>query len=171
VNVEPATENDVSELLELRDAISAWLSTRGVQQWLPNTLSASQLQEQITDGTVFVVRDGPPIAASLTLTSSDPAFWGDDPTPAGYVHRLMVRRDLAGRGLGSDLLRWAEDTCRQKNRRVLRLDCDETNEVLRRLYAREGFREVGRRFIPGLLAHGGGIVLFEKSLTIQWENS
>ncbi len=48
----------------------------------------------------------------MNLQWSDPFFWGDNDTDAGYVHRLAVRRDHAGRGFGEALLAWADEPLR-----------------------------------------------------------
>nr|WP_258342348.1 hypothetical protein [Saccharopolyspora gregorii] len=59
------------------------------------------------------------------------------------------------------MLRWAGDRGRASRARFLRLDCDESNEVLRAFYRGLGFREVGRRDLTdGLFS----VTLFEKGL-------
>jgi GNAT superfamily N-acetyltransferase len=38
-------------------------------------------------------------------------FWGElgsDPD-AGYIHTMAVKREYAGRGIGGELLKWADD--------------------------------------------------------------
>ena len=45
------------------------------------------------------------LVGTVRLLWTDPDFWGDDHTPAVYVHGLMVDRRAAGHGLGHDAAR------------------------------------------------------------------
>ncbi len=78
------------------------------------------------------------------LQWEDPRFWGDDGTDgrAGYVHRLVVRRAHAGRGLGARILAWADENVRAGGRSHLRLDVVSHNAPLRRYYETAGFEHV-----------------------------
>ena len=84
-------------------------------------------------------------SARVRLLWTDPDFWGDDDTPAVYVHGLMVDRRAAGHGLGTALLDWAAARGRDAGVDLFRLDCRTTNPVLRAYYERYGFRAVGQR--------------------------
>ena len=83
------------------------------------------------------------------------------PPDAGYVHGLVIDREHAGEGLGGQLLDWAERRTLQTGRTLLRLDCVEGNERLRRYYRDRGFREVGRKEFE---ASWFPAVLLEKAL-------
>src|SRR5205823_916179 len=58
---------------------------------------------------------------TITLRWEDPAFWGEQPPVAGYVHAIAVRRAFAG--LGPKMLEWAEEQVRGSGRGLVRLDC------------------------------------------------
>lgn len=165
VTVEVATAPDAEALLELRDQLSAWLAARGIVQWRKGSLSMSRLCAQIEAGEVFVARCDGQLAGSLTLSDEDVRIWGEEPTNAGYLHRLMVDRRWAHRHLGVDLLAWGEHHCRAKGKTHLRLDCVEINDTLIDYYTRAGYRDVRRVRIDGL-PHRGGLVLFEKPLIV-----
>ncbi|MEU6128505.1 GNAT family N-acetyltransferase [Saccharopolyspora sp. NPDC047091] len=153
---------DVPGLHRLRRELEDWLRVKDVDQWKPGEVRPHDIAAQIARREWYVLRDADlGLVAALRILRSDPASWGDDPTPAVYVHGLMVSRRKAGHGLGSSLLRWAGDRGRASRARFLRLDCGESNEVLRAFYRDLGFREVGRRdFTDGLFS----VTLFEKVL-------
>ena len=88
---------------------------------------------------------------------SDPAFWGERPPDAGYVHAIAVRRAYAGRELGKRLLDWAEGRATESGREYLRLDCMTDNENLRAYYERLGFEPRGETRIDDFTA-----TLFER---------
>jgi ribosomal protein S18 acetylase RimI-like enzyme len=164
VKIEQALRTDAEALLAMRERLSSWLAMRGVMQWQPGSLSVSGLQEQIEIGLVYVGRLRRQLVGSVTITDDDPRIWGDDSTRAGHVHRLMVDRRWAHRGLGGDLLRWAEEHCRTNAKTHVRLDCLEINDALIEYYRNARYQEVRRVGVDGLLPHHGGLVLFEKAL-------
>jgi ribosomal protein S18 acetylase RimI-like enzyme len=88
---------------------------------------------------LFVAEIGGKIIGTLTLQWSDPMFWGEQPPDAGYIHRLAVRRDHAGTGLGAALVDWAAVQVRARGRTSLRLDAPADNVRLGELYERLGF--------------------------------
>jgi ribosomal protein S18 acetylase RimI-like enzyme len=79
----------------------------------------------------------------MTLQWSDETFWGERPDDAGYVHRLVVRRDRAGTGVGPACLDWASQRVRAANRAWLRLDVSADNLPLALYYERLGFQYRG----------------------------
>ena len=56
------------------------------------------------------------------------------------MHGLAIGRGFAGRRLGRELLRWAEDHVARSGRSYLRLDCMAENRGLNGYYVRAGFR-------------------------------
>ena len=159
IQLDPAAVSDTARLLELREEAAAWLVQRGIRQWQPGEVGAEEIGAQIHAGEWAVHRRDGTIQGALRLLLADPAFWGERPDDAAYVHGLVIDRHMAGQGLGGGLLDWAERRTRSVGRSFLRLDCSETNERLRSYYRDRGFADVGRRD-PG---HGRwAVTLFEK---------
>ena len=142
--IEQALPSDAETLLGLRDAAAKWLLERGIQQWNPGEVSLATVQDQVAAREWHVARRASTVIAGLRLIWADDTVWGVQPPVAGYVHGLMIDRHYVGSGIGSALLRWAEDQIRSAGRRLLRLDCVESNRKLRSYYERQGFRVVGR---------------------------
>lgn len=68
----------------------------------------------------------------------------DRPEPdIAEMHRLYVRPDRQGRGLGAALIRAAENLAREAGARRMRLWSDTRFTGAHRLYARVGYAEVG----------------------------
>jgi len=71
-----------------------------------------------------------------------------------YVHNLVVRRAWSHRGLGHQLLAWAEQQTAIAGRTFLRLDCFANNPILRKYYENAGFEdraEVDAHYSFGIL--------------------
>jgi GNAT superfamily N-acetyltransferase len=62
------------------------------------------------------------------------------PEQSAYVHRLAVKREFAGGGVSTALLRWAAERARSLGKKYLRLDCEASRPKLRAVYERFGFR-------------------------------
>ncbi|WP_243738319.1 GNAT family N-acetyltransferase [Cellulomonas shaoxiangyii] len=149
VVVEPARPDDVGAILALRTSLEEWMETAGVVQWPRGSLPRARVEAQLAAGEWHVVRGAPgEVVGTLRLLWADPEFWGADDTPAVYVHGLMTARSRRGTGLGRTLLDWAAERGRAAGVGLFRLDCRDTNPVLRRYYERYGFAVVGRRDFP-----------------------
>ncbi|MDM7832334.1 GNAT family N-acetyltransferase [Cellulomonas edaphi] len=143
-----AAPDDVDAIHALRRSLEDWMAERGTVQWPQGSLPRERIAVQVEAGEWHVVRDTAGIAATARLLWSDPDFWGADPTPAVYVHGLMVARRRAGDRLGAALLDWAAEQGRAAGVPLFRLDCRTTNPALRAYYEAYGFTAVGRRDFP-----------------------
>lgn len=137
----------------LRDA-ALWLNRKGIVQW-SDFLNPEQAQmvvnKRFAEGEVFLGYLDGIAAATITLQWKD-EFWGElgsDPS-AGYIHTMAVKREYAGRGIGGELLNWADDYFEQGGRTRTRLDCIEKNERLCRFYDDLNFKTIGRKDWNGI---------------------
>lgn len=92
---------DAKALHRLRRRIEHWLADRGIEQWGHGYLPLEEITDQIRAGEWYAVRDPAlGIVAAARLLRTDPQVWGEDDTPAVYVHGLMVERAASGRAWG-----------------------------------------------------------------------
>jgi ribosomal protein S18 acetylase RimI-like enzyme len=68
---------------------------------------------------------------------------GKDPQ-AGYLHTMAIRRQFAGRGLGEELMAFAEKYFFEKGLEKLRLDCSAENKKICEYYDSHGFRTISQ---------------------------
>ncbi|GEK20183.1 GNAT family N-acetyltransferase [Cellulomonas xylanilytica] len=141
-----ATPADVDDIHALRRSLEDWMAEHGTVQWPRGSLTRERIAAQVDAGEWWVVLDDRlGLVGTVRLLWTDPDFWGDDHTPAVYVHGLMVDRRAAGQGLGTTLLDWAAARGGDAGVGLFRLDCRTTNPVLRTYYEGHGFRAVGQR--------------------------
>jgi ribosomal protein S18 acetylase RimI-like enzyme len=136
VKVERATPEELEQVVAVLSEAAGWLRSRGIEQW-PHPYPAEWVAASIERGETYLARLNGAVVGTITLRWDDPAFWGEQPPVAGYVHGVAVRREFAG--LGSELLEWADEQVRVEGRDLLRLDCRSDNERLRRYYEERGF--------------------------------
>ncbi|WP_377268790.1 GNAT family N-acetyltransferase [Peterkaempfera sp. SMS 1(5)a] len=136
-----------AEVLAVLDEAAEWLRGRGIAQW-PARFEARWIEEALRRGETWLVRLDGRLAATVTLDWADP-LWGDDPAPAGYLHRMAVRRHAAGLDLGHRMIDWAAQAVLGRGRRQLRLDCVSANRPLRAWYEAAGFVHRGDATVGG----------------------
>lgn len=101
----------------------------------------------VTNDDVFVQRDHGRIVGTVALLDRDPDMWGDDATPAAYVHLLMVDRSYAGQDLGGRILKRVEGIARARGAHYVRLDAGADLERLQSWYDAQGFERVATRSV------------------------
>jgi GNAT superfamily N-acetyltransferase len=137
-----------------------WLIARGQPLWEPSDLVPERLRAGVADGSLHLaLRDGQPVG-TIALLWDDPLFWPDvAPGESAFVHRLAVRRSVAGTGVAEAMLAWAVERASGAGRRWLRLDCSARHDRLCAYYRSAGFRACGTRDIGSYRGQ-----LFERSL-------
>jgi GNAT superfamily N-acetyltransferase len=156
VNVRRAHHEDAVTVAGLLDEASAWVDDLGFNQW-PLPFPRDQIAAAIDRGEVYVVEgeDGEAVA-TVTMLQDDP-YWGDRPPDAFYVHKLVVRRDRAGRGIGAAIVEWANAEAAEAGREFLRLDCLGDNPAIRTYYEDLGFQHR-----DDIVADGRKLSLYER---------
>ena len=155
VRIVCAAESDLDRYIDLLEELAEWMQTRGIEQWPRGRARNGRdyYKTSLENGELHLAFMGDEFAGGLRLLRRDPVVWPDiSADDALYVYNLAVRRTYSGRGLGRQLVAWAEGQVTAAGRRYLRLDCVPGNMFLRRYYEDLGFvarGEVDARY-PGL---------------------
>ncbi len=105
---------------------------------------------------VYVLREGAVLAAFLIVDMRGPL--------RGYIQTICVADGCRGRGLGTSLLRWAEERIGRESPNVF-LCVSSFNDGARRLYERLGYATVGR--LTDFMVAGHDEILMRKT-TAPW---
>lgn len=142
-----ATASDLDTIVAMREEASAWLASKGIDQWRnawpTKDAQAQRIRESIAAGETWMITENGTDVATVALDDyADPQLWTPDERrePALYLHRLIVRRTHPG--LGSHILDWASAKAAEDDRDWLRIDVWTGNLALQRYYLRHGFRHV-----------------------------
>jgi protein-tyrosine phosphatase len=111
----------------------------GYQQWW-DPFPIAVIEGSVASGETYVVLNGVAVVGTLALSWADRMFWGEQPPNAGYVHRLCTDPAIAHKGLGAELLSWADTAIAERGRTWLRLDTPASNARLRAYYDALAFR-------------------------------
>jgi GNAT superfamily N-acetyltransferase len=132
-----AVRDDIDDVLEILNEAARWLASRAINQWPTDGFPRELIAGDIARGEVYVARRDRRAVGTFTLQWSDDLFWPGATEAAGYIHRIAVRREA--RGLGVELIKFAERATAATGRKILRLDCFAGNDSLCGYYERAGF--------------------------------
>ncbi|MGH3585628.1 MAG: GNAT family N-acetyltransferase [Pseudonocardia sp.] len=154
-------------IVSLLEEVTRWLAALGTDQWQDNSgQRRTRITADIGEGTVFVVERGHDVIATITVDEfADSDFWRarDETRNALFVHRMAVRRDHAGIGLGTAMLDWAAARAERCGRSLLHLDGWANNEKLHLYYKELGFEMI--RNVP--LCWRGSGALFARAASYR----
>ena len=135
-----AGEPDLEIASEILSEAASWLIGRGEPLWHPDEFVPERLRAQVEDGTLHLGLLHREPVATLVLQWEDRLLWPDLPLgESAFIHRLAVRRRIAGTGVARALISWAEEQAVAAGRSFLRLDCSADHPGLALYYERAGF--------------------------------
>jgi GNAT superfamily N-acetyltransferase len=142
IRIRQAIPEDASAVTAILADAAKWVERLdGTTMWVEDELAEDRIASEVQAGLFRVAECGGDIAGALKFQLDDQLFWPDLATDdSAFIHRLAVRRNYAGQGVSTALLRWAVDHGRSLGKQYLRLDCDAERARLRNLYERFGFR-------------------------------
>jgi ribosomal protein S18 acetylase RimI-like enzyme len=161
LEIREARGADIDVVLSILEEAAGWLVRRGIELWAPGSFSRRRIADRIECGEVYLATLAGQAVGTFVLQWSDEETWGSGQDDAGYVHGLAVRREFAGKGLGRELLRRAENIAAAAGKKYLRLDCVAENTALNASYERSGFGYRGRAPVRGL-----EVSLYEKKVGV-----
>ncbi|MFE3770836.1 GNAT family N-acetyltransferase [Streptomyces sp. NPDC059122] len=142
--IRQACEQDLCTVVDLWEHAASWLRDRGIDQW-QYPPHEDRIRANISAGECWIVDvDQVPVATITVDEHADPDFWTETEAAesALYVHRMVVRRDVAGLDLGSAMLDWASNRAASQGKAWLRLDAWRSNDSLQSYYGSRGFTHV-----------------------------
>jgi len=136
---------DFENYLGLLEEIAEWLNTHGVGQVPPGTYRqfADYYAGSIAAGEVYLALIDSSLVGSFRLVDNDETVWPGARDDSLYVENFVVRRAWSARGLGRQLLSWAEQKASSAQKECVRLDCFANNPVLRKYYEDAGYEACG----------------------------
>lgn len=146
--LEKATPCDREEIVAMIRLATESLNQNGIPQWDEVYPNASNVDADIEKRQLYVVRAGGEIAGIITLNREyDPDYqngrWEYQGPDYMVVHRLIVSPAVQGQGIGTKIMRMAEEMLKDTGIKSLRLDAFTQNPHSLHLYEKLGYRVVG----------------------------
>ena len=151
-HIRRAGPTDEEPVWQLLDSCRAALLAQGIGQWDSVYPTADTVRADIAAGHVFVLTSDERCVGAITLDRNpDPAYetlpW-TFAAPALIVHRLCVLPAMQGKGIGRQLMAFAEQYAADEGFHSIRLDAYSGNPAAVAMYRERGYRQVGELFFP-----------------------
>lgn len=140
-----AKADDLDEVMSLLSQRIQWLHDRGSDQWNTGRPFRTRMENSISRGETWLLRDGTtPIATVTISTDGDRDFWSPDELSvhAFYVEKMASSIERSGEGLGRLLLSWVQNWAAETGVKVVRWDVWRTNTRLQNYYKSIGARHL-----------------------------
>jgi ribosomal protein S18 acetylase RimI-like enzyme len=142
-----AVPADVAIIAQWREDSARWLATKGTDQWSDAGLTRTEFNNRVLQsikeaGTwIFEGVDAVPLGTiAIDDHEDDPGLWEPEILMESVViHRMIVSRQAAGRGIGAFMLDHAETLARSAGKKWLVLDAWSNNVGLHNYYRSQGF--------------------------------
>jgi GNAT superfamily N-acetyltransferase len=144
LRIAAAGRADLEAVMGLLREARSWHEKQGVDMW--REFDTVRIAADIDAGRIYVARAGAEVCGTITLVETDGLVWGEEQGEELYVHKLAVARRHAGRGIGAQILGWAQCLARERGKRWLRLDTWDGNRKMREYYEQQGFRHVRDKY-------------------------
>lgn len=164
--LQKARMEDLQAVCQFYEAVCADMESKGQRQWHWGAYpSEEEIAQSIEAGTLYRCYDAKGVVVAVTVDlkaeeSYDGVNWLFGTRP-GMFHRLAVRPDMQGEGLGRKALQDVDDILRSLDCDCVRCDTYSDNSSALRLYAMLGMRTAGKVMMHQRPKH---FVCFEKQL-------
>lgn len=149
-----ANESDLDSVCSILSEAAEYLNTIGPQPlWALDTITPEAILPVLSEFEIASI-EGAGDVGVLRFQLNDDLFWSDvnaaEPhKTAAYVHKVAVRRSVAGVGVSNELLAHAKRRARAAGFSHIRLDCAfEERPKLVAFYERNGYVKHSLKEIP-----------------------
>ena len=155
---------EVEKALEYLKIAATNLKNKNVDQWSIWLNPSDEKIQWVKDGFskqefYFVENDYNQSIGMFRLLKEDELYWGKQTVNARYIHSLIVLPEFSGLKIGNYIMKQVEQTIKNENITIFRLDCNAANTWLCNYYKSLGFIEAGQVQMPHSLN-----TLFEKRI-------
>ncbi len=144
---------ELDAILQLTRDCGKNLRENGIDQWDENYPDRETIFHDLNTKTLFAYRKGDELLGIVVLNEfQDEEYgeinWSTSPDDKNIVvHRLAVRPDQQGKGIGRKLMDFAEQWSRENKYDAIRLDTYSQNQRNRRFYTIRGYTPLGSVYL------------------------
>lgn len=164
MKIQPATKNQIPQIMLLISGVIQHMESQGIFQWDEVYPNQEAIENDLSEGTLYRVTVDDAIYGIIVLNMhQEPEYqqvaWEFKGDRVLVVHRIAVNRDWQGKGVGSELMDFAEKFARENHYDVIRLDAFTQNPAAVALYKSREYRLAG-----SVIFRKGPLFCFEKDL-------
>ena len=138
MNIRPAQQADIQNVVKLFQTVTQWLQSQGNYQWSLDYPSMAVIENDIQNKALFVYENKHKIIASITIDTQQPDNyalipWSIKGKPI-CIHRLAVHPEYQKNNIGYEMCLFAEQFAANHGFDVIRLDSFAQNKAAHHLY-------------------------------------
>ena len=153
--LERAKLEECAQCVEIIRDGRAFQQEQGFEQWTQEYPSVSLIEQDLREGGGYLFKiDGQSAGYMYLSFDGDSSYadidgaWRSD-EPYAVVHRIALRRQMAGRGLSSAIFAAIESLCRARGVFCIRIDTDKKNARMQHVLEKNGFVRCGYVLFEG----------------------
>jgi GNAT superfamily N-acetyltransferase len=146
--IRKAETRDLDAIMDIVWRTVMLLQSEGNMQWGDDYPTIDDFSQDIDDGTLYVCETDDEILGFLCCNQIPPqeygtVAWSLPTDPALIIHRFAVSPETHRKGIGTALMKQAEEVARAQGCRSLRTDTCSLNIRMRLLFVKMGYEKVG----------------------------
>ncbi len=156
MQIREATYSDMEQVLRLYEQTREYFRAADIPQWLDGRPDYDEVFGDIDDGICYVATENGYVLAVFICDFFDEGRYGallggawlNEDEFAG-LHKVAVGTEHKGKGIGSEIIRFVANRCRENGVYNLRCDTHPRNLPMRRMLEKNGFTDCGKMFDRG----------------------
>ena len=148
MKIRKAKISDLENIMKMYKSCVAGMIKSGIDQWDNTYPDTETIAQDLENQTYYVAKKKGEIIGGINIDQNqDPTYldinWQDTSNQFLVVHRLGVKEENWGDGIGKDLMLFTEELVKEKDLKSIRLDTYSGNPKAMEFYIRLGYRELG----------------------------
>jgi GNAT superfamily N-acetyltransferase len=143
-----AKSTDLVEILYLLKVCTREMNSKGLRHWNSAFPSAEQINRDVLDGHIFLVKDRGVCKGMVILNGTEPDDYrqmnlSSENSKPLFVYCMAVHPLWQGKGIARLMIDYAQEIAKVRGFTCIRLDIYQTSEEARQLCEKLSFREIG----------------------------
>jgi ribosomal protein S18 acetylase RimI-like enzyme len=143
-----AKPTDLVEILYLLKVCTRDMNSKGLRHWSSSFPAAEQVDGDLHDGHIYLVKDRGVCKGMVILNSAEPEDYrqmnlSSNNSKPLFVYCMAVHPTWQGKGIARMMIDYAQEMAKKNGFTCIRLDIYKTSEEARQLCEKLSFKEIG----------------------------
>ena len=145
--IRQATEADITAVMKIIQETITEMRSYGNTQWDENYPREEDFLSDIRQGDLYIIEREEEVAGFACVNTVEPNEYNDLPwsrqQPAIVIHRMAVDPSRRRSGIGTELMKFAEEHALKQQKKKIKTDTYSINTKMNALFTKCGYKLVG----------------------------